>query len=138
MLNTAFEFKRKCESSDVKLRSCVKNNLKVEDEDEADHYFDFPDNDLFATEYQDDDSKTFSMEVDVKLFEPNEVLLVEKKIKKKKKWKPLSECVGSHSRGVKKSKKFLPTFLQKVKVVSNNIATSLLEGKCSWNGSDWR
>lgn len=136
MLNTAFEFKKRCELTDLKLRTCIpKTPLKVEEED---YNFDYPEeDDLFSVDYScNNDDKSFQMEVDVKLFDSKEDItekLQKKKVgKRKKKWKPSEEKPII----VKKKKLTVPAY--KKQVVTNSIATSLLEGKCVWNGKDWR
>lgn len=147
MLNTAFEFKQICETSDYKLRNCItKDAVKIEHLDVV-----FPEDDVFASYHSDDDLKNFDDSDDVKLFHSikiKEEVKVRKKRsgKKKKKWKSSEKksllivkkekLEKSSSRPSKLVKSGLSS--SRKKIVSNRIATSLLEGMCLWNGKDWR
>ncbi|XP_077299868.1 uncharacterized protein LOC143920785 [Arctopsyche grandis] len=137
MLNTAFEFKKRCELSDLKLRSYIpKTPLKVEEDD---YNFDYTEDDFLSVGYGCNEDKSFQMEVDVKLFDTKEEMtekLQKKKVgKRKRKWK-IAEDQTSLREAIKKKKIRVPTY--KKQIVTNSIATSLLEGKCIWNGRDWR
>lgn len=145
MLNTAFEFKQICETSDYKLRNCIaKDVVKTEHLDLI-----FEEDEAFASYHSDDDVKNFDDSDDVKLFQTikikEEVKVRKKKSgKKKKKWKSsekkslLIVKKEKLEKSSSRSSKLVKSRTSRKKIVSNRIATSLLEGMCIWNGKDWR